>query len=165
MNRIALLLLALALPCAVTAEPSKRESVEELMSLTKVDSMVDSIYSQMDKMLINMSQQMGIQPSEQAVFDNFMRKVAAAMRQEMSWEVMKEPMINIYLKTYTEQEIQDMLVFYQSETGKSLVAKMPAVMTESITLSQQMMSNFMPTLRELSAEFATEIEAGRAQNQ
>src|SRR5690606_16830308 len=102
-------------------------------------------------------------PSEQDVFDNYMRKIAAAMKEEMSWEKMKDPMIDIYLKHYTETEVQDMLNFYRSETGRSLIEKMPMVMGESMLLSQEMMNGFMPTIQRLSEELKKDLEAHRRQ--
>jgi hypothetical protein len=59
-----------------------------------------------------------------------MSKAAAAMKGEMTWEKMKEPMIDVYLKHYTEIEINDMLAFYNTESGKSIIKKMPAVMEQ-----------------------------------
>lgn len=148
---------------SVLAESSKRESIEELLEITNVDSMIDSMYGQMDQMLIGMGQQMGVKPSEQHIFDNFMKKIVASMKEEMSWEKMKEPMIDIYLKYYTEKEVQDMLVFYRSETGRSLIEKMPIVMGESMALSQEMMQSFMPKIIEMSEDLQEELEAHRSQ--
>jgi len=148
---------------SVSAESSKRQSIEELLEITNVDSMVASMYDQMDHMLIGMGKQMGVKPSEQDVFDNYMRKIAAAMKEEMSWEKMKDPMIDIYLKHYTETEVQDMLNFYRSETGRSLIEKMPMVMGESMLLSQEMMNGFMPTIQRLSEELKKDLEAHRRQ--
>lgn len=162
MRRLIIGILIIAVHFSAYAESSKRESVEELMEITNVDALIDSMYSQMDQMLSGMGQQMGIKPSEQDMFDNFMKKVAASMKKEMSWEKMKDPMIDIYLKIYTEKEIQDILDFYRSETGRSLIKKMPQVMRESMVLSQQMMKGFMPKVKELSLELKEELEARRS---
>jgi len=90
-----------------------------------------------------------------------MKKITAAMREEMSWDKMEGPMIDIYLNNYTEEEIQDLLVFYRTDTGRALIKKMPAVLGESMLVSQELMQGFMPKLRELSGDLAEELKARR----
>ena len=154
-------LVALTINFPAFGEAGKRESVKELMVLMEVDSMIETIYSQMNQMFAGVGKQMGIKASEQAVFDNYMQKISALMIEEVSWEKMEEPMIDIYLNNYTEEEIQDMLTFYRSSTGRSLVKKMPEVMGESTKLSQELLVDFMPKIQELAAEFTEELKEHR----
>lgn len=70
-------------------------------------------------------------------------------------------MIDIYLNNFTEEEIQDLLSFYRSNTGRSLIKKTPMVMGESVKLSQEMMVEMMPKIQELAAEFAQELREHR----
>ncbi len=144
------------------ADASKRESVEALLEITQANAMMDNMYAQMDQMFVGMGQQLGIKPSEQPLFEEYMQNVVAAMRQEMSWEKMEEPIIDVYLKHYTEEEIQDMLAFYRTDTGRAMVEKMPQVMNESMMVTQQMLRGFMPRIQELSMEFREKLEAQRA---
>ncbi|AKH68207.1 hypothetical protein IMCC21906_00514 [Spongiibacter sp. IMCC21906] len=162
MKKIMLLVLGFLISTASVAQESKRESVEELLRATQADSMIDSMYDQMDQMLANMGDQFGIKPSEQQLFDSYMKNIFDSMKEHMSWEKMKGPMIDIYLKHYTEKEIQDMLRFYKSESGRSMVNKMPAVIGDSIKLSQEMMQSFLPEIRSISEELKKELQEKRA---
>ena len=54
---------------------SKQESVEELLALTKAETVLDTVYGQMDQMFKNMGRQLGVKPEEQELFDEFMSKV------------------------------------------------------------------------------------------
>ena len=74
-------------------------------------------------------------------------------------------MIELYLKNYTEKEIKDMLVFYESDTGKSIVKKMPSVIQDSILIAQSMVNDFIPKMQALSQELKEEIEAVRKENE
>jgi hypothetical protein len=51
----------------------------------------------------------------------------------------------IYDKTYTHEEIKDINRFYESPTGKKMLAKMPELMNESM---QTMQTKYMPELME-----------------
>ena len=157
MKKVILFVLVSLLSFSTVAQDSKRESVEELLRVTNADSMIESIYAQMDQAFAGMGQQIGIKPSEQEAFDNYLKNVALTMKKEMSWEKMKEPMIDIYLTHFSEKEIQDLLKFYKTDSGRSMIDKMPAVMMDSMKLSQQMMQNFFPKLNAMIAEFINEL--------
>ena len=83
------------------------------------------------------------------------------MKAEMTWEKMKQPMIDIYVKHFSEQEIKDMIAFYKTPSGQSMVKKLPAVMNDSMMMGQNMMKSFFPKMREMSKELQTELTAFR----
>ncbi|GAA5526188.1 hypothetical protein Maes01_02783 [Microbulbifer aestuariivivens] len=161
MKKLAVVGFGLFLSIACHAQDSKRESVQELLKATNVDSMVDTMYSQMGQAFAGIGQQLGIKAEDQPVFDAYMNKVFATMKEDMSWEKMEGPMIEIYLKHYTEKEIRDMLAFYQSESGRSMVEKMPAVMGDSMALSQQMVQSFLPKVQAMAEELKTDLQKHR----
>lgn len=152
--RATALALSISLSGAAFADTDgQRETVERLLDLMDMPAMMDGIDAQLDQMAPQLGQQMGIPPSEQALFNEFMSDFMALKRKEMTWERMKEPMVDIYLRHYTEQELQDMLAFYSSETGQSVVAKMPQVVGESMQVSQQLMRDFLPKVRALAESY------------
>ncbi len=166
MNRLIAIFLALSFPVLCFAEQAgKRESVEELMDLMDMDSMVDSLHSQMEPIAQDMAEGLGMGPSEHKYFDRFMTRYIALMQEEMSWGKIKNPMIDIYQKNFTEKEIQDMVLFYKSETGKSVIRKMPAVLKDSVGVSQAILKNVYPKLQALSEEMKQEMAAEREKRQ
>jgi hypothetical protein len=94
-----------------------------------------------------------------------MSKVANAMKEDLSWEKMKEQVIDVYMKYYTEKEITDMLAFYDSESGKSIIEKMPKVTHESMLITQTLLKDFMPKIQVLSQELQAEIETERCKKE
>lgn len=164
MKTLVMVSLGMLLSFAVYAQDSKRESVEELLRVTNMDSMIDGMYGQMTQMTEGMGRQFGVKPDEQPIFDAYLNKVFAAMKEDMSWKKMKEPMIDLYLKHFTEKEVQDMLAFYESETGRSMVAKMPVIMADSMQISQEMMTSFLPKLQSMAEELKAELKNYRSQN-
>ena len=157
---LALTLLLVSSMC-MASDAAKRESVDELMQITGVDSMVDAMYSQMEGMLQGMSQQMGVQPDEKSIYDAYHKKMVALMRTEMSWDKMKEPMTEIYLSNFNEKEIQGMLDFYKSEVGKATLEKLPVVMQQSMQVGQKLAQNMMPKIQGLAEELKAELEKHR----
>ena len=111
MKKLIVIGLGILMSLSAHGQGSKRESVEELLRAANAASLIDGIYAQMNQVVDGMGQQLGVQPDEQAIFDAYMEKIFSAMREEMSWEKIEGPMIDIYLNHYTEKEIQDMLAF------------------------------------------------------
>ena len=150
---------------AVSDNESKRESVEELFNLINAESLIDTTYSQLGQYIQGMGQQLGVvKPSEQELFDEFMSKVVSLMTAEMTWDKIKEPMIKIYLKHYSEKEIQDQIAFYKSDSGQSIIRKQPAVATDLMVLRQEAIKNLMPKLKKMSEEFEAKLTASKSYN-
>ncbi len=70
--------------------------------------------------------------------------------------------LTINPKELTEQEIDDMLAFYSTETGKSLLQKMPAVMQESMQMSQILVQAALPKIEALAKGFKQELAESRS---
>ena len=158
---IIIFLIAALSVISYAADDSKKESVEELLVLMNADSMIDTIYSQMDQTMQGMARRLGVKPSEKKIFDTYMVNMVNLMKSEINWKKMKGPMVDLYLKHYTEKEIKDMVSFYRSDSGQSMVKKMPAVISDSISISQDMMKGFIPKMLAMSQELKKEIDAAR----
>ena len=150
---------------ASAKQEANRESVEELMELMDAARMVDAMYSQVGQMFEGMAEQMGVTEAERPAFDKYMQKVAELMRKEMSWDKLKGPTIDIYVRNFSENEIKGLIEFYSSDVGKSMIEKMPIVMQESMQISQTMLGSAMPQIHALAAEMQAEIAESRKQAQ
>jgi len=147
------------------SDPATTASVEKLLEITEASKMVDAVYAQVDSMSSNMATQMGLTEKDRPAFDKYMKKVSGLIRESMSWEKMKGPLIAVYVKHFTEQEIQGMLEFYNSDVGKSSIKKMPLVMQDSMGVSQKMMEGVFPKIKVFADELAAEIKATKAKPQ
>lgn len=164
MKRLIITALLLLLPfSAISAKESNKKSVEELIMLMDMDSMVDAMYSHLEQTAPDMAKGLGVDPTEQASFARFMTRYISLMREEMSWDKMKGPVIEVYQKNLTEKEVQDMLVFYKSETGQSMIKKMPLIMKDSMAITQSLLKDFYPKLQTLAEQFKEELKAEKEQ--
>lgn len=142
-------------------EKASKQSVERLLELTEVSKVVDSIYGQMGGMFTNMGKQMGISQEEMPQFNKYMQKLTELLKQEMSWDTMKQPTMDIYAKHFSQNEINGLIKFYESDIGKSMTSKMPLIMQDSMVMSQNMMMKVMPKIQALAADMKAEIENSR----
>ncbi|MCG9630462.1 DUF2059 domain-containing protein [Vibrio sp. Isolate30] len=154
--------LMLLLPLHLSAaESSKQEKVDALVEVMNLDEMVDAMHIQIQNMMNNLHQNLEITESERPLFDEYYQKVGVVMQEQLSWKQFEPMMLNIYNKHFTEEEITAMLEFYRSETGQSILSKMPVVMQESMVTSQAMAQRLMPEVQALTEEFDRKLKEHR----
>ncbi len=157
-------LLAFSSLDAKEAEMASRESVEKLAELTEVPKMIDAMQSQVGGMFDGFAQQLDLSEEERPSFEKYKEKVIVLMHEEVSWEKMKEPMLDIYMKHFSEAEVQGLIEFYSSDLGQSMIRKMPEVMRESMAISQNMMQVMMPKIQALALEMQEDIAQKHKEN-
>ena len=146
---------------AQASDVTKVQKVNELLMVMDADNMIDEIYTQMFSMMQSMNKSLKLKDSEQAMNKMFSDKMADMLKKELSWAKMKPGMISIYVKHYTEKEIDDMISFYESESGQSMLKKMPAVMKDSMQIGQQMVMSIIPKMNAMREEFKNELKLAR----
>lgn len=151
-------------PSLLADEASRDKKLNELVNVMDMDSMVDSIYSQMEAMMKNMATQMGVKPEEQAIFDEYYNQMTQIIKDDMSWAKMEPLVVDIYRRNFTEKELDDMLAFYKTDTGKSLLAKMPVVMQESMQISQVLMQQSVPKIQAKAQQLGEALAKARKAN-
>lgn len=146
------------------ADSAQRNTVEALLIATGADSALDAIYNQFDSLFVDLSEDMDVNDPKYIRYNQRMEKLKTLLREEVNWDTLKEPMIDLYMAHYTEQELQDMLAFYQSETGQSVVKKMPEVMAASMQITQQLMKDVYPKLLEMTSESEESLQTQHSAN-
>jgi uncharacterized protein len=158
------LVIALGL-CAgpVGAAPPSSESVERLMQVMQVQSQLETTYAQvLPALQSSMRQTLATQlKSEEAarLFDAVQPRVNALLLEQLSWARLKPAFARIYGETFSQEEIDGLIVFYQGPVGSALISKTPQLMQRSIQLMQERMAPMMQKIAEVTKE---EIEKERS---
>ncbi|MDR0779829.1 MAG: DUF2059 domain-containing protein [Pseudomonadales bacterium] len=145
-----LTLIALLSSFGIHAAPASQESVEKLLAVTNVESMMESLYSSVEQMMRQSMQQAAqgktLSAEEQRALDTVPAKFVALMREEASWQKLKPQYAQLYLETFDQEEVDGLLAFYSSSAGQALLNKMPLVIQKSMVLSQSLMQSLMPKM-------------------
>jgi hypothetical protein len=144
------------------SEADKRAAVKKLLELTDAESMVNVVYEQMEQMVASTQSQLGLKGEELAMFNEYYKQVIELTRTEMNWATLEGPITDIYVKNFTQKELDDIIAFYNSDSGQSMVKKMPGITRESMQLSQGVMASLMPKIQQLSLKFQQELRNKRA---
>ena len=161
-----LLVAALTLSASIQAAPPSDQSVEKLLELTQAGKMMDSAFAQMDGLMkASMKQVTKGKPvgaEEQAIMDRQQSKMIAIMKEEFCWEKMKDSFMKVYSQTFTQEEIDGLIAFYQSPAGIAFVAKQPELMKQTMTMMQERMGPMMKKIQQMTEETTKEVKALKA---
>jgi hypothetical protein len=163
-----LLLAVLTFSLSTRAAPPSDQSINQLLQLTKVDQHMDSVFTQMEGAMKTSLQQATkgkpLSADEQAVLDRQQAKMAGIMKEELSWEKMKDLYVQAYRETFSQEEIDGLIAFYQTPVGQSFVSKQPELMKRTMTILQQRMAPMMQRIQKMSEETALELQKAKAEN-
>ena len=161
MNRLLTLALLGTLLFSSTASASTdshRQAALEMLSISRVDKMIEPMMENVMSMIQQQMAQVDIPEDKKPIIQKYNQKIVETLRQEMQWEKMKEDFVALYLNVYTEEEIRELTEFYSSPLGQKMLDKMPELMQASLQISQSMLQQTLPKIQQLSQEMARELQ-------
>jgi len=157
---------ALAFSTPTQAAPPTDASINQLLELSKAGKLMDSVWAQMDGFMKTSLQQVTkgkpVSADEQAIMDKQQAKMIAIMQDELSWAKIKDGFVQVYRETFTQEEIDGIIAFYQSPAGQAFIDKQPALMKNTMALMQQRMGPIMQKIQQMTEETAKEMKAAKA---
>ena len=160
-------------PAAVSATltPAKKALILELLKMTDADKQVEMILNQLTlshqrRYPILFAQAVNAAPNlseekkkeliasaqEQSTRSSERLRQLVVQKIDLS-KVMQEVALQVYDKNFTESEMQDIITFYKTPTGKKTLQALPAVMSESMEMTTALIS---PPLGEIMKQVMEE---------
>ena len=116
----------------------------------------------MDEMMKNAMQQalqgQTVTPKQQKIIDDMQTKTVAVLKEELNWESLEPLYIQIYSESFSQEEIDGMLAFYETPAGQALIKKMPVVMQKSMVEMQKRMGTLMQKLQKIQQDALGELK-------
>ncbi len=153
MTRFLFIALALLLSLQAEAAPASPASIEKTLDLMNAQQTMASVWPAVEA---NMRQSMARAhggnpptPEQQAKEERAIQRAMAAMHEQLNWDKMKPQYVKLYGDTFSQEEINGLIAFYQSPAGKAYVAKMPQLTQHTMQLIQGQMTELMPKLMQI----------------
>jgi hypothetical protein len=151
MKRLITFILAAGLSFSAFAQgtqPASTASIEKLLEVTETRQMYDASMKEMSKMIEKAmaGTLKRLPPEKQTQLKQVISDIDKLMQKEANWGKMKPLYMQIYKETFTQQEVDDLMAFYQTPSGKSFVRKQPVVLQKMTALTQEKMSMMMERL-------------------
>ncbi|UYZ59391.1 DUF2059 domain-containing protein [Hymenobacter latericus] len=124
----------------------QRKAAEELMLAMQMEKNTNAALDQM--LVAQMAQRPELKPVEP--------EMRSFLTKYMGWASLKEDMVQLYAKEFSEKELKDLTKFYSSSTGQKFIGKQSALMVAGMELSQRRMQENLPELqRSIEAKMKT----------
>jgi len=159
MKKIVMLMAAFLAFVTVTiaADPvdatKNKALAEKLVDTMKLSQTMTRSLDMMKKMQMDMMSKR-LKGKDLQNMEEFNRSMMELVSRELSWENLKVPFINIYAESFTTEELDAMIKFYESPIGKKLLDKQPELQQKAMQLVQSIMMRLMPEMEKMAKEFA-----------
>lgn len=161
-----LALLLTTSPIFAADAPPSDASVHELLQVMQAHKLVDSMMGQVKGMMQKSEQQnlagSSVDAAEQKILDQQDSEVYEVMRQALSWESLEPVYIDMYKKSFSQKEVNDMVAFYKSPSGQAVVVKMPLLMQQGMQIMQKKIAVLMPDMQKIAQETTSKLAAYKA---
>ena len=96
--------------------------------------------------------------AQQARIDRTLAASAATVRKTLAWENLEPVYREIYGKTFSGEDIDAIIAFYESAAGQRMLDRMPELMQNTMAAMQRLV---VPMLQEMERELAAEVSAAQ----
>lgn len=155
----------IAFSCAAHCAPPSEASIHTLLAVTKTETVMDGLFANMEQ---SMRQSMAaaiprdrLSAQQLRIVDATPARFIQVMRDEMSWPRMRPVYVQIYQESFTQEEIDGMIAFYQSPAGAAFVRKMPVVMERSMSIMRVRIAPMVERMNAVMAQAIAEVKAVR----
>lgn len=105
----------------------------------------------------NMSNMVDMQIQQQPTLAPFKSVIMKFFQKHMSWESLEFEFIYIYSHAFTAQELRELRAFYETQTGKKALEKMPQLSAQGSLLGALRVKENMPEMQAMLIEEAERL--------
>jgi hypothetical protein len=134
-----------------------RQAAEEVLCLTRVDRMLKPLIDQVQQVQLDQLRQMDLSPEAYQSARRHLEKINALIARELQWQEIKDDYISLYTAAFTEEELHQLIGFYNTPVGRKVVEKRPVLMRQSMEIGRQQVMRIMPEIEMLSEEMVRDI--------
>ena len=165
MKRFLVWLAFFGMPLLSIAAPPTMKSIEDVFELTHAEKVIDGmkpqihalIKAEIDKAIAGHS----IGAEEQKAIDIYISKSDEITSEYLKFDRLKPIYIKLYSETFTQEEIDGLVTFYKTPSGKALIIKMPKLVQNLMAGMPELLSPMMAQIQQASDQLKSAVEAAR----
>lgn len=150
MKKIILVVLICAVAAINVYTQTKQESIKELFHLMKQDLLMDKMFTLMNPSNLNQIKDSTARTQSKELMNSARQTVL-----EYSKKMIDEDMVVLYDKYFSQNEINDFITFYKSQSGQKMINVTPDIQKELMTAIKQ---KYAPEIKKLIKAKEEEIK-------
>jgi hypothetical protein len=153
----ALAVLLAAAPLAAAQQPSEAQ-VDRLLEVMRaketLDATLPQVQAMQQQMVAQMTADQDLDEEDRARINRMLESTNSSLATVLTWERMGPMYRDIYAQTFTADDVEAIIGFYESPAGQKTLDKMPQLMQNTMNAVQQLV---MPLLQQLEQDIAAEL--------
>lgn len=129
----------LAFSSVQAAKDTHREQVEELFKLTqmekRINQSVDSIVQ--------------LQIRQKPDLEKKKDKLTAFISKHIGWKAIKDDLADMYMKTFSEEDLKTINTFYSTPAGKKMMSEVPGLVQKRNKLAMKRLQDNFDELKKI----------------
>lgn len=151
-------------PLAGADEASHRASAERFLKLANAEGMTAPVYTQVEQLLTARFTQMGGSMQYESILRSYQQQARQLLDAQLSWDAIRDELIDLYIPVFSEQEFEQLAVFYSSPAGSKLMQHLPELTRDSLAITRERVEQQLsPQLERLVEEMEAEVEVEERQ--
>lgn len=148
---IVLIVVVMLLPAFACADNGERvKSAEVLVDLLRIEQNIADSIAQYKGMMTGIIAATDTTSADSEAAKKQQKKFDDLISSELNWNKIKPDFVKLYSDTFTIDELNEMVKFYKSKPGKTLVEKTPELTKKTMEMFLVYTSKLFPQLVELS---------------
>ena len=140
-------------------QDSHRAAALKLLEVAKTEDMLVQMKAHLEQMMIQQMNAVDLAPEAKQEFSAIQQDLMEWVNSFFGWEAMKDLYVDIYVEVFSEDELKELIAFYQSPLGQKMIAKMPELMQKSMEKTQLILQAKMPEFRDKLNKTVEELQA------
>ncbi len=136
-----------AAEAAPAVSPSHLEAAQTLMRQLRLKEFLDQSLDANLEAQVEMNPRLG----------DYVDILRAFLVKHVGWDAVKDDMTRIYVEAFTEQELRDLIAFYDTPTGQKAVKLLPVLLEKGVSLGQQRFQANVSELQDALAKRQAEL--------
>ncbi len=157
-RRVAVALLPVLFSLEALAADGAAAQAERLLELTRADRMTVPVYAQVQQMFAERAGAAG-RGAQQAVLESYQARANALLDGAVGWAQLKPELIKLYTDAFSEEELRQLVAFYDSPLGRKMLDQLPVLNMRSAQAAQARVERVAPKVNALADEMAAKLQS------
>ncbi len=144
-------------------DATKRAKVDEMLSVTKTDSLSERMLTGVPTRVKALASQQPMvaaatSPAQKKIADDYLNEMAQIASSAPTWAVLKPKVVEIYLATFTEADLDGIIAFFKTPAGQDYIAKSPELSGKTVQVLQGSVNALAPKFEAATRAFQAKME-------
>lgn len=151
--------LVAALPFSVHADPAHEAAAEELLRLIQIDRGLAPMAARMRQSTLQQIRAQDVAVGEEPTAAPYLNRIGDLIETTLSWERLRPDFLEIYMQTFTREELVALNEFFRSSVGGKYLANVNSLNQQATEVVRRNAMATAPDVRAITDEMRAALES------